>query len=116
MHRQYKCFGRPVRYISMNAMVGAIRGPLMNWARVLAYVTGTVDQELLARNEYLAVNRRRKLTPYRRAILTPYGDAAPCGTVAISCTIGTPNTLGRSGPSLPRVRSNRWRCLPAVRT
>src|SRR5262245_17425208 len=26
MHRQYKCFGRPVRYISMNAMVGAVRG------------------------------------------------------------------------------------------
>jgi hypothetical protein len=26
----------------------------MDWARMLAYVTGTVDQELLARNEYLA--------------------------------------------------------------
>jgi hypothetical protein len=26
----------------------------MNWARILAYVTGTVDQELLLRNEYLA--------------------------------------------------------------
>jgi hypothetical protein len=25
----------------------------MDWARMLAYVTGTVDQELLARNEYL---------------------------------------------------------------
>ena len=24
----------------------------MDWARILAYVTGTVDQELLARNEY----------------------------------------------------------------
>jgi putative transposase len=24
----------------------------MDWARMLAYVTGTVDQELLARNEY----------------------------------------------------------------
>jgi len=23
----------------------------MDWARILAYVTGTVDQELLARNE-----------------------------------------------------------------
>jgi hypothetical protein len=30
----------------------------MNWARVLAYVTGTVDQELLARNEYLAAENR----------------------------------------------------------
>jgi len=26
----------------------------MNWQRVLAYVTGSVDQELLLRNEYLA--------------------------------------------------------------
>ena len=26
----------------------------MDWARILAYVTGTVDQELLGRNEYLA--------------------------------------------------------------
>ena len=26
----------------------------MDWARILAYVTGTVDQELLARNRYLA--------------------------------------------------------------
>jgi hypothetical protein len=24
----------------------------MDWARILAYVTGTVDRELLARNEY----------------------------------------------------------------
>ncbi len=26
----------------------------MDWARILAYVTGTVDQELLGRNESLA--------------------------------------------------------------
>jgi len=26
----------------------------MDWARILAYVTGTVDQELLGRNEHLA--------------------------------------------------------------
>jgi hypothetical protein len=26
----------------------------MDWARILAFVTGMVDQELLARNEYLA--------------------------------------------------------------
>jgi hypothetical protein len=30
----------------------------MDWARVLAYVTGTVDQELLARNEYMAAENR----------------------------------------------------------
>ena len=30
------------------------RGAVMDWARILAYVTGTVDQELLGRNGYLA--------------------------------------------------------------
>src|ERR1035441_9923141 len=30
----------------------------MNWARMLAYITGTVDQELLVRNEYLAAENR----------------------------------------------------------
>ena len=30
----------------------------MDWACILAYVTGTVDQELLARNEYLAAENR----------------------------------------------------------
>ncbi len=30
----------------------------MLWARLLAYVSGTVDQELLLRNEYLAAENR----------------------------------------------------------
>jgi len=31
---------------------------MMDWARLLAYITGTVDQELLLRNEYLATENR----------------------------------------------------------
>jgi hypothetical protein len=31
---------------------------LMEWARILAYITGAVDQELLLRNEYLATENR----------------------------------------------------------
>ena len=34
------------------------QGALMDWAHILAYVTGTVDQELLARNEYLVAENR----------------------------------------------------------
>src|ERR1700719_4425083 len=34
------------------------KGTVMDWARVLAYVTGTVDQVLLARNEYWAAENR----------------------------------------------------------
>ena len=30
----------------------------MDWALILAYITGTVDQELLLRNEYLAAENR----------------------------------------------------------
>jgi len=30
----------------------------MGWARILAYITGTVDQDLLLRNEYLAAENR----------------------------------------------------------
>ena len=33
-------------------------GTVMDWTHILAYVTGTVDQELLARNEYLAAEKR----------------------------------------------------------
>jgi putative transposase len=30
----------------------------MNWKTLLAYITGTVDQELLLRNEYLVTENR----------------------------------------------------------
>ena len=30
----------------------------MDWARILAYITGTVDQELLLCNEYLVAENR----------------------------------------------------------
>ena len=34
----------------------------MDWARILAYVTGTVDQELLARNSVRSKNRNGRET------------------------------------------------------
>ena len=61
----------------------------MDWARVLAFVTGMVDQELFARIEYLAAENhilkaqlkgRLKLSDAERATLGwPRGaaDAAP---------------------------------------
>src|SRR5881397_1714633 len=33
-------------------------GEVMDWKHLLAYITGTVDQELLLRNEYLAMENR----------------------------------------------------------
>ena len=37
----------------------------MEWTRILAYITGTVDHELLLRNEYLAaaINRATRSIP-----------------------------------------------------
>jgi putative transposase len=37
----------------------------MEWGRILAYITGTVDQELLLRNEYLAAENRIERSRYR---------------------------------------------------
>jgi len=43
----------------------------MIWAQLLAYVTGTVNQELLLRNEYLAAeNRIRKAQVKGRLLLS----------------------------------------------
>jgi hypothetical protein len=38
-------------------------GMIMDWVRILAYITGTVDQELLLRNEYLAAENRIRSSP-----------------------------------------------------
>src|SRR5450631_4804046 len=57
-------------------------GEDMEWARTLAYITGTVDQELLLRNEYLIaenrilkaqLNGRLRLSDAERATLGEIG-------------------------------------------
>src|SRR2546425_11433318 len=57
------------------------RGGRMDWARVLAFVTGMVDQELLARIEYLAAETKvgkppaaKREADYRHPEAEP-----PCG-------------------------------------
>jgi hypothetical protein len=58
----------------------------MIWAQLLAYVTGTLDQELLLRNEYLAAeNRILKAQITAAPTLTRRkshlgGDRSPAGT------------------------------------
>ena len=58
----------------------------MDWARILAFVTGLVDQELLARNDYLAAENRilkaqlkgpLKLTNAERATLAQDRSSIP---------------------------------------
>lgn len=63
----------------------------MDWARILAYVTGTVDQELLARDEYPAaenrilearLNRRLRLSDATRGVLGEIGHRRSCRVLA----------------------------------
>ena len=44
--------------LTIDGLVRIDGGISMDWVRVLAYITGTVDQELLLRNEYLAAENR----------------------------------------------------------
>jgi putative transposase len=100
----------------------------MDWARMLAYVTGTVDQELLARNEYLTaenrilkaqLNGRLKLSDAERSTLGEIGHRFGRAALAEVATVAKPDTIlawyrklvahkfdgskARRGPGRPRV-------------
>ena len=101
----------------------------MDWARILAYVTGTVDQELLARNEYLAAENRilkaqlkgrLKLSDAERATLGEIGHRLGRKALTEVATVARPDTIltwyrrlvarkfdgskARQGPGRPRIR------------
>ena len=42
----------------------------MDWARLVAYITATFDQELLLGNEYLAAERRNLKAQIRDSVAT----------------------------------------------
>ena len=100
----------------------------MNWARILAYITGTVDQELLARNEYLAaenrilkaqLNGRVHLSDAERATLAEIGHRLGRKPLTEVATVAKPDTIlawhrklvagkfdgskARRGPGRPRI-------------
>ena len=74
----------------------------MDWARILAYVTGMVDQELLARNEYLATENhilkvklqgRLKFTDAERATLGEIGHRLGRKVLAEVANVARPDTI-----------------------
>src|SRR6266851_5681561 len=100
----------------------------MDWARILAFITGTVDQELLARNEYLVTENRilkaqlegrLKLSDAERATLGEIGHRLGRKALAEVATVAKPDTIlawyrklvarkfdgskARRGPGRPRV-------------
>ena len=99
----------------------------MQWARILSYVTGTVDQELLARNEYLVAedrilnaHARMKLSDAERAMLGEIGHRLGRKALAEVATVARPDTIlawyrklvarkfdgskARQGPGSPRIK------------
>jgi putative transposase len=101
----------------------------MDWARMLAYVTGTVDQDLLARNEYLATENRiikaqlkgrLKFSDAERGVLGEIGHRLGRKALADVATIARPDTIlgwyrkliarkfdgskARRGPGRPRIK------------
>lgn len=73
----------------------------MDWKRILAYVSGTVDQELLARNEYLAAENRIlkaqlmgrvKFSDAERGMLGEIGHRLGRKVLAEVATVARPDT------------------------
>jgi putative transposase len=74
----------------------------MDWVRILAYVTGMVDQELLARNEYLATENRilkahsegwLQLSDAERATLGEIGHRLGRKVLAEVANVARPDTI-----------------------
>jgi hypothetical protein len=74
----------------------------MDWTRILAYVTGSVDQELLLRNEYLAAENRilraqlngcLRLSDAERATLGEIGFRLGRKALSEVATVAQPDTI-----------------------
>ena len=74
----------------------------MDWKHLLAYITGTVDQELLLRNEYLVTENRMlrnqitgrvRLTDAERKTLAEIGHKLSKQALAEVATIVKPDTI-----------------------
>ena len=100
----------------------------MSWARILAYVTGMVNQELLLRNEYLAAENRilkaqlkgrLRLSDAERATLSEIAHRLGRKALGEVANVARPDTIlgwyrklvarkfdgskARRGPGRPRV-------------
>src|ERR1700676_602175 len=69
-------------------------GEDMEWARTLAYITGTVDQELLLRNEYLVAENRILKAQLKERLRLSDAERAKLGE--IGHRLGR-KALGRAG-------------------
>ena len=67
----------------------------MEFARMLAYVTGTVDQELLLRNEYLAAENRILKAQLKGRLTLSDTERATLGEIVAHAPITAQGCAGR---------------------
>src|SRR5258707_15737816 len=95
----------------------------MLWARLLAYVTGTVNQELLLRNEYVAAENRILRGQIKGRLLLLEGEKAALAEIAHLTFATTPqglhsgsrhNVTGHFEPRFEALTRNRQEGRPAT--
>src|SRR5437016_3892221 len=96
------CLPLPSHPYSASRGTAKLRGRAMDWKHLLAYITGTVDQELLLRNEYLVtenrilrnqIKGRVRLSDGERKTLAEIGYKLGKQALAEVATIVTPDTI-----------------------
>jgi hypothetical protein len=78
----------------------------MLWPRTVAYVTGTVNQELLLRNEYLGAENRILRGQIKGRLLLSEGEKATLAEIA--------QRLGRKALEEWRLSRSQIRCWPGT--
>ena len=90
-----------------------------NWLPLLAYVTGSINQELLLRNEYLAaenhilksqIKGRLRLSDDERATLAPsVWSGKPGAVISVSPSAsGPPEVATCQSPGVPTPGGGMW--------
>jgi hypothetical protein len=96
------CLPLPCHPYSASRGIAKPEGETMDWKHLLASITGTVDQELLLRNEYLVtenrmlrnqITRRVRLTDAERKTLAEIGHKLGKQALAEVATIVKPDTI-----------------------
>ena len=97
----------------------------MLWARMVAYVTGTVNQELLLRNEYLGAENRILRGQIKGRLLLSEGEKATLAEIAQRlgrkaleelAAVAKPDTLLASGTEAHRQHVRRIENSPTSRS
>ena len=78
-------------------------GEAMEWKHLLAYITGTVDQELLLRNEYLVTENRILRNQLKGRLRLSDGERKALAVIAYGQNIRT--RLPTGGYASPIVRT-----------